>query len=88
MENSPGISLLCDSHHNPTSEEAPEEAVFVHLADYLANSLRIGTSGSLYFSGVDRALWELLELDEGDVEAVLVQGERQIREIMNIFLMT
>jgi len=37
---------------------------------------------------VDRALWELLELDEGDVEAVLVQGERQIREIMNIFLMT
>ena len=83
-----GISLLCDYHHNPVSEEAPEEAVFVHLADFLANSLRIGTSGSLYFSGVERALWERFDLDEGDVEAVLVQGERQIREIMNIFLMT
>lgn len=83
-----GISLLCAYHHDPVAEEAPEEACFVHLADYLANSLRVGTSGSLYFSGVDRALWERLELNEGDVEAVLVQGERQIREIMNIFLIS
>ncbi len=83
-----GIRFLCDHHHAPEAENAPEEAAYVHLADYLANSVRIGTSGSLYLSGVEGSLWERIELDEGDIEAVLVQGERQIREIMNIFLMS
>ena len=82
-----GIRLLCDCHHKPLDENAPDEAVFIHIADYFANSLRIGTSGSLYFSHLEPSVWERLELDDGDVESVLVQGERQIREIMNIFLM-
>jgi hypothetical protein len=83
-----GIRLLCDDHHAPLEESASEESVFVHVADCFANSLRIGTSGSLYLSGIDPSIWERLELDEGDIESVLVQGERQVREIMNIFLMT
>ncbi len=60
----------------------------MHIADYLANALRFGSSGSVYFSRMDRGMLEALELDKGDFEAVLAQGERQIREIMNIFLVT
>ncbi len=37
---------------------------------------------------MDRGIVEALELDKGDFEAVLAQGERQIREIMNIFLIS
>lgn len=82
------IRKLCDWHHSPLDENAPEEAVFIHAADYIANGLRIGTSGSLYLTPADSAMWKLLELEEGDLESVLVQGERQVREIMNIFLVT
>ncbi len=81
-----GIRRLCDFHHSPLDENAPEEALFVHVADYIANGLRIGTSGSVYLSPVSPEVWEALELEEGDMESILVQGERQIREIMNIFL--
>ena len=83
-----GIGQLCEYHHSPESEDAPEEAAYVHIADYLANALRIGSSGSVYFSRMDRGIVEALELDKGDFEAVLAQGERQIREIMNIFLIS
>ena len=83
-----GIGHLCDHHHSPDSDEAPEEAAYVHIADYLANALRIGSSGSVYFSKIDMGILETLELAKGDFDAVLVQGERQIREIMNIFLVT
>ncbi len=80
------IRRLCDFHHSPLDENAPEDALFVHAADYIANGLRIGTSGSVYLSPVPFEVWEALELEEGDMESILVQGERQIREIMNIFL--
>ncbi len=80
------IRRLCDFHHLPMDENAPGEALLVHGADYIANGLRIGTSGSVYLSPVAPEVWEALELEEGDMESILVQGERQIREIMNIFL--
>jgi HD-like signal output (HDOD) protein len=80
------IRRLCDFHHCPQEENAPEETAFIHAADYIANGLRIGTSGSLYLSAAAPEIWEYLGLEEGDLESVLVQGERQIREIMNIFL--
>ncbi|MBP9027823.1 MAG: HDOD domain-containing protein [Aminivibrio sp.] len=81
------IRKLCDFHHSPLEENAPEESAFVHTADYIANGLRTGTSGSVFLSAVSPAIWDYLGLDEGDLESVLVQGERQIREIMHIFLM-
>ncbi|HPK06443.1 MAG TPA: HDOD domain-containing protein, partial [Aminivibrio sp.] len=80
------IRKLCDFHHSPLDENAPEESAFVHAADYIANGLRAGTSGSVYISAVAPEIWDYLGLDEGDLESVLVQGERQIREIMHIFL--
>jgi HD-like signal output (HDOD) protein len=80
------IRKLCDYHHSPLDENAPEESAFVHAADYIANGLRAGTSGSVYLSAVAPEIWDYLGLDEGDLESVLVQGERQIREIMHIFL--
>ncbi len=80
------IRKLCDFHHSPLEEDAPEESAFVHAADYIANGLRTGTSGSAYLSAPAPEIWDYLGLDEGDLESVLVQGERQIREIMHIFL--
>lgn len=80
------IRKLCDFHHSPLEENAPEEAAFVHAADFIANGLRTGTSGSVYLSAIAPEIWDYLGLDEGDLESVLVQGERQIREIMHIFL--
>ncbi len=81
-----GIRRLCDYHHDPLDEDAPEEAAFVHGGDFLANAMRFGTSGSVYCSLLGASVWEYLSLGAGDAESVLVQGERQLREIMNIFL--
>lgn len=80
------IRKLCDYHHAPMEEGSPEEAPYVYVADYLANGLRIGAGGSLYLPMVRDEIWDFLELEEGDMDSILIQGERQIREIMNIFL--
>lgn len=80
------IRKLCDYHHDPLGEGAPEEAPYVYLADYIANGLRIGTGGSLYLPKISDEIWDFVELEEGDMDSILIQGERQIREIMNIFL--
>lgn len=81
-----GIRRLCDYHHAPLDDRAPEEAAFVHCGDFLANGIRFGTSGSLYSSPLDPAILDYISLAPGDVESVLIQAERQLQEIMNIFL--
>jgi HD-like signal output (HDOD) protein len=78
------IRDLACAHHIPGAG-SPDEAG-LHGADFLANALRWGTSGTVMVPPLDPAV-ELLELDEGTLETVLVQADRQIGEIRRIFLM-
>jgi HD-like signal output (HDOD) protein len=78
------IRELSCGHHGPDPASADEAGI--HVADFLAGALRHGSSGSLFAPPVDPAAAALLDLDEGAVEAVCAQADRQIREIRKIFL--
>jgi len=78
------IRDLSCGHHGPDPASADEAGI--HVADFLAGALRHGSSGSLFAPPVDPAAAALLDLDEGAVEAVCAQADRQIREIRKIFL--
>ncbi|MDD2206401.1 MAG: HDOD domain-containing protein [Aminobacterium sp.] len=80
------IRVLVGSHHRPLEAENIEEASIICVADVLANAVRLGTSGNFVVPAPSHDVWEQLELSQGSLESILVQGERQIAEIMKIFL--
>jgi HD-like signal output (HDOD) protein len=88
------IRDLVRRHHIPSesgpadsaSEPSTRDAALVHLGDVVANALRIGTSGSFFVPAPENAAWDLLELTPPALDSIVRQGERQIREIMNVFL--
>ena len=67
-------------------ETASGDAVLVHLGDVIANALRVGTSGSFFVPVPESRAWDLAELTPPALESIVKQGERQVREIMNVFL--
>jgi HD-like signal output (HDOD) protein len=81
------IQILVAHHHSPLdAEDHEKDAVIICAADLLANATRIGTSGNYIVPSFSKEMWELLGLSKGMLETVLVQGDRQIAEIMKIFL--
>ena len=71
---------------DPAGETPAGDAVLVHLGDVIANALRVGTSGSFFVPAPESGAWDLAELTPPALESILKQGERQVREIMNVFL--
>ena len=76
---------LVGFHHSPVDEGAPDGAAPVHVADILSLALQIGTSGSLFVPSLKAGAWERLELEPEALPGIVAQGERQIKEIMNVF---
>ncbi len=72
--------------NDPAGETASGDAVLVHLGDVIANALRVGTSGSFFVPVPESRAWDLAELTPPALESIVKQGERQVREIMNVFL--
>jgi len=58
-------------HHHPAEAKQPIPAAIVHLADIIANSLGIGSSGEKFIPPLDPAAWENLKLPVGSFEKII-----------------
>ncbi|HOO63638.1 MAG TPA: HDOD domain-containing protein [Synergistaceae bacterium] len=81
--------VLWDSvryHHLPERAENQMIASVLHVADFMANVLSLGTGGSYFFPPFSEKAWDTIGIDASEVENVILQGERQVKEIIHIFL--
>lgn len=79
---------LASWHHDPFKHEKPEEAVLIWLADWMANAVKIGSSGTYFLPPMDDDLWQMVGMEAETLRSVFLQSERQIGEILRIFLMS
>jgi putative nucleotidyltransferase with HDIG domain len=83
----PVFSEAVRYHHNP--EEAgnyPIEAAVVHVADSIANALRMGSSGERYVPPIDPAAWNRLSIPEANLEQVIAYTEQHYQQAVDVFL--
>ncbi len=73
-------------HHLPEKAENQVFASVLHIADFMTNVLSLGTGGSYFFPPFSEKAWDMLEIDVSEIENIVLQGERQVREILHIFL--
>lgn len=74
-------------HHAP--QEAfnyPIETAVVHVADSIANALRMGTSGERYVPPIDPVAWNRLALPESSVAQIIEYTEQHYRQAVDVFL--
>jgi HD-like signal output (HDOD) protein len=71
-------------HHKPSSAQQPVPATIVHLADLIANSLGIGSSGERFVPPLDYQAWENLELSPSCFEKVIGQATHQFKALETI----
>ncbi len=59
-------------HHDPESaKKAPKAAAVVHIADVLANFMKIGSSGEIFLPKVNHAAWKMLDVTVADVDRIM-----------------
>jgi HD-like signal output (HDOD) protein len=74
-------------HHTPTEAmNYPIEAAVVHVADSIANALRLGTSGERYVPPIVSAAWSRLALPESSLNQVIEYTEQHYRQAVDVFL--
>lgn len=74
-------------HHRPSvSEQYRVEASCIHVADLIANSLQIGSSGERFTPKLDEKAWENLGLSEVVLSQVLKQFEWQFNDVLEFIL--
>ena len=71
-------------HHKPSHAQQPVPATIVHLADLIANSLGIGSSGERFVPPLDYKAWENLELSPSSFEKVIGQATHQFKALETI----
>ncbi|MEK9628524.1 MAG: HDOD domain-containing protein [Nitrospinota bacterium] len=74
-------------HHLP--EEAPHypiAASIVHVADFIAHAMELGSCRERYVPPLHPKAWELLELPPSLLSSVMEQVDRQVNEAVEIFL--
>jgi putative nucleotidyltransferase with HDIG domain len=77
---------LVEHHHRPEASARPPEASTVHLADVLAHSLELGTSGERRVPAVAPNAWEVVGLTVDDLPLLLAEIERQYRDVAQILM--
>ena len=78
------IENIVDYHHNPSEAEQPVAATIVHLADIIANSLGIGSSGEIFIPPLDNTAWENLELSVSSFEKLIGIAAHQYKALETI----
>ena len=68
-------------HHKPSGAQQPVPATIVHLADVIANSLGIGSSGERFVPSLDYAALENLELSPSSFEKLIGQATHQFKAL-------
>jgi HD-like signal output (HDOD) protein len=81
-----GLSSAVRHHHAPMIASEPLPPSAVHLADLLALALRSGSSGGYRVPAPEPEAIRLLGLSPNALGPLILQAERQVREIEQVFL--
>jgi HD-like signal output (HDOD) protein len=74
-------------HHFPMAAGAfLNEAACVHVADYLANAMQLGSSGERFIPPFQAKAWEHLSLTMDLIESVMNSIDDQIAIVQDVFL--
>jgi HD-like signal output (HDOD) protein len=71
-------------HHKPSEAQQSVPAAIVHLADIIANSLGVGSSGEKLIPRLDYTAWENLELSPSSFENIVGQAIHQFHALDQI----
>lgn len=80
------LTSLIIGHHAPEQAESPQAAAIVAVADALTIALGYGNNGQPYFTGLNGAAWDLLELPPSVLAVIIGQAQRQLEDIFTAFL--
>ena len=74
-------------HHNPSSAPYfPLEAAVIHVADIVAQTMDLGSSGERYVPPIDSKAWDRLGLPSSMLSSVVTQVSLQVDDLAEIFL--
>ena len=74
-------------HHHPRrAVDFQEEVAVVHVADIIANSLQLGSSGEHLVPTLDNQAWELIGLPDSIIATVLTELEKQYNVAVDFVL--
>ena len=71
-------------HHNPSKAGQTVQATIIHLADIIANSLGIGSSGEKFIPALDDNAWENIDLTPTSFETIIGQATHQFHALESI----
>ena len=71
-------------HHKPSEAQQSVPATIVHLADIIANSLGIGSSGEKLIPPLDDNAWENIKLSPSSFETIIGQATHQFQALDQI----
>ncbi|HBF33724.1 TPA: phosphohydrolase [Candidatus Sumerlaeota bacterium] len=73
-------------HHRPdAATRFPNEAAIIHVADVIANALRMGRSGDLYVPPLHPEAWDKIGVDHTLLPELVKDAETQVSDLMRIF---
>ena len=72
-------------HHNPSGANNQAHATIVHLADIIAHSLQIGTSGERFVPNFDHRAFDRLGISPSCFDSVIRLATHQFNSIENFF---
>lgn len=72
-------------HHNPSSANNQAHATIVHLADIIAHSLEIGTSGERFVPNFDHKAFDRLGISPSCFDSVIRRAMHQFNAIESFF---
>ncbi len=74
-------------HHKPQlAPHYPVAASIVHVADFIAHGMELGSCGERFVPPLHPKAWELLELPLNLLPSILEQVDRQVGEAVEMFL--
>ncbi|MCG5510186.1 HDOD domain-containing protein [Ectothiorhodospira lacustris] len=74
-------------HHSPSlASQYPIETAVVHVADSIANALRLGTSGERYVPPINDETWIRIALPENMLEQVITYTDMHYQQVVDVFM--
>jgi HD-like signal output (HDOD) protein len=82
-----GLEEAVGFHHNPNgASRFPVEASIIHLADIIAHTMQLGTSGEKYVPPLDPEAWERVGIQVSMLSPTLAQLEHQFEDVVRTML--